>query len=38
MYCRVLPNDLAAAVDVSAWPKPAVFQWLRTTGNVEHRM
>ncbi|NAW35113.1 phosphoribosylformylglycinamidine cyclo-ligase [Halomonas alimentaria] len=31
---RVLPEGLAARVDVSAWQRPAVFQWLREQGNV----
>ncbi|WP_027960903.1 phosphoribosylformylglycinamidine cyclo-ligase [Halomonas halodenitrificans] len=31
---RVLPEGLAARVDVSAWQRPAVFDWLREQGNV----
>ncbi|MGM0914109.1 MAG: phosphoribosylformylglycinamidine cyclo-ligase [Pseudomonadota bacterium] len=31
---RVLPEGLAARVDVSAWQRPAVFEWLREQGNV----
>ena len=25
---RVLPDDVGALLDVSAWPRPALFQWL----------
>ncbi|WP_447528569.1 phosphoribosylformylglycinamidine cyclo-ligase [Vreelandella sp. TE19] len=31
---RVLPDDLAARVDVSTWQRPAVFNWLQAKGNV----
>ena len=31
---RVLPNNLVAKIEKSAWPRPAVFQWLQQTGNV----
>ncbi|NWN81384.1 MAG: phosphoribosylformylglycinamidine cyclo-ligase [Halomonas sp.] len=31
---RVLPEGLAARIDVSAWQRPAVFDWLREQGNV----
>lgn len=31
---RVLPEGLAARVDISAWQRPAVFEWLREQGNV----
>ncbi|SDO75273.1 phosphoribosylformylglycinamidine cyclo-ligase [Halomonas shengliensis] len=31
---RVLPEGLAARVDVTAWQRPAVFEWLREQGNV----
>ncbi|ERS90571.1 MULTISPECIES: phosphoribosylformylglycinamidine cyclo-ligase [unclassified Halomonas] len=31
---RVLPEGLAARVDVAAWQRPAVFEWLREQGNV----
>ncbi len=31
---RVLPEGLAARVDVSAWQRPAVFEWLKQQGNV----
>lgn len=34
---RMLPNSLAAEVDVSAWTLPAVFKWLKEAGNVEAR-
>jgi phosphoribosylamine--glycine ligase/phosphoribosylformylglycinamidine cyclo-ligase len=32
---RMLPDGLAAEVDVSAWPLPAVFRWLKAAGNVQ---
>ncbi|WP_447895835.1 phosphoribosylformylglycinamidine cyclo-ligase [Vreelandella sp. GE22] len=31
---RVLPDNLAARVDVSTWQRPAVFNWLQAKGNV----
>lgn len=31
---RVLPEGLNAAIDLSAWEKPAIFQWLQEQGNV----
>ncbi|EKD18026.1 uncharacterized protein L3040_004565 [Drepanopeziza brunnea f. sp. 'multigermtubi'] len=31
---RMLPNHLAAEVDVSKWSLPPVFQWLKKAGNV----
>lgn len=31
---RVLPDSLAARVDVSSWTRPAVFDWLQEQGNV----
>jgi phosphoribosylamine--glycine ligase/phosphoribosylformylglycinamidine cyclo-ligase len=31
---RMLPATLTAAVDVSAWKQPSVFQWLQRAGNV----
>jgi phosphoribosylformylglycinamidine cyclo-ligase len=36
---RVLPDDLAARIDVASWTRPAVFDWLKAQGNVdEHEM
>ncbi|MCH4563547.1 phosphoribosylformylglycinamidine cyclo-ligase [Halomonas sp. EGI 63088] len=36
---RVLPDGLAARLDVSSWSRPAVFDWLRQQGNVDaHEM
>lgn len=32
---RMLPKHLAAEIDVSAWEAPAVFKWMRQTGNVD---
>ena len=31
---RVVPDALALALDTSAWPLPAVFDWLQRAGNV----
>ncbi|EPE07230.1 phosphoribosylamine-glycine ligase [Ophiostoma piceae UAMH 11346] len=31
---RMLPDHLAADIDVAAWPVPPVFAWLRQQGNV----
>jgi phosphoribosylformylglycinamidine cyclo-ligase len=31
---RVLPPDLAAALDAKAWPLPSLFRWLAVTGGV----
>lgn len=31
---RVLPNDLAAVLDVTALPLPPVFRWLQTAGRI----
>jgi phosphoribosylformylglycinamidine cyclo-ligase len=36
---RVLPETLAARLDVASWDRPAVFDWLQAQGNVtEHEM
>ncbi|HET8792121.1 MAG TPA: AIR synthase-related protein, partial [Modicisalibacter sp.] len=36
---RVLPTNLTARIDASAWQRPAVFDWLQRQGNVsEHEM
>ena len=32
---RVLPQGLGADIDLSAWPLPGVFGWLRQTGDME---
>ncbi len=32
---RVLPEGAGARIDASAWSAPAVFRWLKPTGNVE---
>ena len=34
---RVLPESLAARVDVDAWSRPAIFKWLQDSGNIEER-
>ena len=31
---RVVPDGLGIDIDASAWPKPAVFDWLQTEGQV----
>jgi phosphoribosylformylglycinamidine cyclo-ligase len=31
---RVLPPGLGAQVDLAAWPRPAVFDWLARTGGI----
>ena len=31
---RMLPDHLTPKIDFSAWPRPAVFNWLQETGNV----
>ncbi|TDZ23043.1 Bifunctional purine biosynthetic protein ADE1 [Colletotrichum orbiculare MAFF 240422] len=32
---RMLPGHLVAEIDLKAWEMPAVFRWLKTSGNVE---
>ncbi|CAM3979168.1 phosphoribosylformylglycinamidine cyclo-ligase [Vreelandella rituensis] len=32
---RVLPDNLAAHIDITTWQRPAVFDWLKTQGNVD---
>ncbi len=32
---RVLPEGIAAEIHLGAWEFPPVFQWIKTTGNVE---
>jgi phosphoribosylamine--glycine ligase/phosphoribosylformylglycinamidine cyclo-ligase len=34
---RMLPNSLAAAVDVSAWKQPALFGWFKKAGGLSAR-
>jgi phosphoribosylformylglycinamidine cyclo-ligase len=31
---RVLPRNTVARIEKTAWPRPAVFQWLQETGKV----
>src|SRR5690349_6663640 len=31
---RVLPETLAARIDVKSWQRPALFDWLQQEGNV----
>jgi phosphoribosylformylglycinamidine cyclo-ligase len=31
---RVLPEGLEAVLERAAWPRPPVFEWLRSQGNV----
>jgi len=32
---RVIPDGLGLEIDLSAWHKPAVFDWLQTRGGIE---
>lgn len=32
---RVLPRNTKAVIDLDAWQRPAVFQWLKEQGNVD---
>ncbi|CAI0643865.1 unnamed protein product [Colletotrichum noveboracense] len=32
---RMLPDHLGAEIDLATWKMPAVFNWLKTSGNVE---
>ncbi|EEY22532.1 phosphoribosylamine-glycine ligase [Verticillium alfalfae VaMs.102] len=32
---RMLPDELAAEIDLTSWQVPAVFKWLKISGNVE---
>ncbi|MGM0521856.1 MAG: phosphoribosylformylglycinamidine cyclo-ligase [Pseudomonadota bacterium] len=32
---RVLPEHLAAHIDIASWQRPEVFNWLKTQGNVD---
>lgn len=32
---RVLPDTLAARIDLATWQRPAVFDWLQAKGNVD---
>nr|WP_298375870.1 phosphoribosylformylglycinamidine cyclo-ligase [uncultured Halomonas sp.] len=34
---RVLPDDLAARIDVNAWKRPRIFDWLQHQGNIAER-
>ncbi|MHB0774209.1 phosphoribosylformylglycinamidine cyclo-ligase [Halomonas sp. WWR20] len=34
---RVLPEHLMASIDVDAWQRPAIFDWLKQQGNVAER-
>ncbi|HEX5864270.1 MAG TPA: phosphoribosylformylglycinamidine cyclo-ligase [Casimicrobiaceae bacterium] len=31
---RMFPDDLAARIDASRWPRPPIFDWLQREGNV----
>ena len=31
---RILPQGLTADIDCTAWQRPAIFNWLQTTGNI----
>ncbi|MEK9916961.1 MAG: AIR synthase-related protein, partial [Betaproteobacteria bacterium] len=32
---RILPHDVVAEVDVTSWPRGALFDWLQANGNVD---
>jgi len=32
---RVLPNHLAAKIDLTSWELPEIFKWLKDEGNIE---
>lgn len=32
---RVLPDNASAVIDISAWQRPVVFDWLKTAGNID---
>ena len=34
---RVLPEQAKAVIDVNAWQRPAVFNWLQAQGNIAER-
>lgn len=34
---RVLPEDLAAVIDLDAWSLPPIFAWLKEQGNIDQR-
>ncbi|KIW47353.1 phosphoribosylamine-glycine ligase [Exophiala oligosperma] len=33
---RMLPGHLSAEIDVSTWNRPAVFEWLQRSGNINN--
>ncbi len=36
---RIMPDTVAARVDISSWPTPPVFSWLQKTGDLDdHEM
>ena len=32
---RILPHDVVAEIDVTSWPRGALFDWLQANGNVD---
>ncbi len=34
---RVIPRGLGLEIDLSAWPQPAVFEWLQSRGRIEEK-
>ncbi len=39
MYKRQLPDNAKAIINVNAWQRPAIFDWLQQGGNIdEHEM
>lgn len=33
---RVLPSETQAVIDKNSWSRPAIFDWLQTTGNINN--
>ncbi|MCP4700518.1 MAG: phosphoribosylformylglycinamidine cyclo-ligase [Gammaproteobacteria bacterium] len=34
---RVLPPHVCAQINIGTWPRPAIFDWLQTQGNIEEK-
>ncbi len=33
---RVLPEDTQCVIEANSWKRPAIFDWLEKTGNIDH--
>ena len=33
---RVLPEDAQCVIEANSWKRPAIFDWLEKTGNIDH--